>query len=294
MAYICLEGLLSAGVNIVGVMGAKPNHNTFSSFKSYVESKNLNYIDWTDLKDEKFIQTIKDLDIDAAVVCSFNYKIPKVLLDCAKEGFINIHPSLLPKYRGGNPYSNVILNGEKETGITIHFMDEDFDTGDIIVQKTVPLLDFETMGTLFNRLNFMGMELLLNVLKEFESKTLPRKKQEKGEFVFGKGIKDDDLLINYTDTAEEIERFIRALNPFLFASTTFRGNLMKVFSAYFVEEDASAYPIGSIAKIKDNNVYIATSKGFILPKAMQFGSFFAGSSADFIRILSPKVGEEFK
>ena len=78
---------------------------------------------------------MKALEVDAAVVCSFNYKIPKILLESTKDGFLNVHPSMLPKYKGGNPYSRVIMNGETETGVTIHFMDENFDTGDIIAQK---------------------------------------------------------------------------------------------------------------------------------------------------------------
>ena len=135
MAYIGLDGLLMAGVNIVGVLGPKKDHNMFVDFRNFVISRGLNYIDYEELDEPQLIEKIKELDIDAAVVCSFNYKIPQVLLDSTKDGFINVHPSLLPKYRGGNPYSRVIMNGEAETGVTIHFMDEGFDTGDIIAQK---------------------------------------------------------------------------------------------------------------------------------------------------------------
>ena len=128
MAYIGLDGLLMAGVNIVGVMGPKKDHNMFYDFKQFVLSRRLNYIDYDELDEPQLIETIRALEIDAAVVCSFNYKIPKILLESVKDGFINVHPSMLPKYRGGNPYSRVIMNGETETGVTIHFMDESFDT----------------------------------------------------------------------------------------------------------------------------------------------------------------------
>ena len=139
MAYICLDGLLTAGINIVGVMGPKKTHNTYDNFKDFAKSRGMNFIEWDNLKDPKLLDYLKSLNIDAAVVASFNYKIPKVLLDIPKAGFINIHPSLLPKYRGGNPYSTVIINGEQETGVTLHFMDEGFDTGDIITQKKLIL-----------------------------------------------------------------------------------------------------------------------------------------------------------
>ena len=164
MAYIGLDGLLMAGVNIVGVLGPKKVHNMFDDFKNFTISRRLNYIDYDELDEPQLIEKIKNLEVDVAVVCSFNYKIPKVLLNSTKYGFINVHPSLLPKYRGGNPYSRVIMNGEADTGVTIHFMDESFDTGDIIIQKGYHIHSKATMGTLFNELNVIGIELLLQVL----------------------------------------------------------------------------------------------------------------------------------
>lgn len=295
MAYIGLDGLLMAGVNIVGVLGPKKNHNMYNDFKNFVYSRRLNYIDYDELDEEKLIRTIKDLDVDVAVVCSFNYIIPKVLMNATKDGFINVHPSMLPKYRGGNPYSRVIMNGETETGVTIHFMDESFDTGDIIAQKAYHIHSKATMGTLFNELNVIGIELLLQVLQNYETQDLPRIPQPKGDFISGKGLNDRDIFINYNRTAEEIERFIRALNPFIIASTTFRGNLMKIIKAE-VASDAFCipHPAGTVAKIEDDKFFIATSKGLLVPTVLQFGSFFIGDSKDFIRIVNPKIGEEFK
>lgn len=294
MAYICLDGLLTAGINIVGVMGPKKTHNTYDNFKDFAKSRGMNFIEWDNLKDPKLLDYLKSLNIDAAVVASFNYKIPKVLLDIPKAGFINIHPSLLPKYRGGNPYSTVIINGEQETGVTLHFMDEGFDTGDIITQKKVNIAPFETMGTLFNRLNLLGMQMLVSVLTDFEKGELPRYKQPEGEFVIGQSLKDADLYINYNKSAIEIDRFIRGLNPFLIASTTFRGNMIKIFMANYIDKDSSKYEPGTISKVETDRFYIATGKGFICPTAIQFGSFFVGNAQDFIKILAPKVGEVFK
>ena len=295
MAYIGLDGLLMAGVNIVGVLGPKKSHNMFYDFKNFVNARGLNYIDYDELDEPQLIQKVQELDVDAAVVCSFNYKIPKVLLNSVKDGFINVHPSMLPRYRGGNPYSRVIMNGETETGVTIHFMDENFDTGDIIVQKAYHIHSKATMGTLFNELNVLGIELLLQVLQAYEVQELPRIKQPVGDFISGKGLEPTDIFINYNQTAEEIERFVRALNPFIIASTTFRGNLMKIIKAE-VASDAFCipHPAGTVAKIEDDKFFIATAKGLIVPTVLQFGSFFIGDSKDFIRIVNPKIGEEFK
>ncbi len=294
MAYVCLDGLKAAGVNIVGAFGAKKDHNTYESFKYFANSRNVNFIEYDNLKDEEFIAKIKELKPDVAVVCSFNYKIPKVLLDAVPGGFINIHPSLLPKYRGGNPYSPVIMNDEKVTGVTIHFMEENFDTGDIISQKQTLVTPKETMGTLFNRLNLLGLEMLLQALRDFEKGNLPRQKQPKGEFPVGNLLSDAELFIDFNKSASEIERFIRALNPFFNASTMFRNTFVKIFSADATDFDAvSQSPVGTIEKIKDDKFFIKTSSGLISPKVLQFGSFFVSDSKDFIKILNLKEGEKF-
>ena len=291
MAYIGLDGLLMAGVNIVGVLGPQKDHSMYFDFKDFVLSRRLNYIEYDELDEPQLIQTIQRLDVDAAVVCSFNYKIPKVLLNSVKDGFINVHPSLLPKYRGGNPYSRVIMNGESETGVTIHYMDESFDTGDIIAQKPYHIHSKATMGTIFNELNVLGIELLLQVLQAYEVQELPRIPQPKGDFISGKGLNDGDIYINYNQSAEEIERFIRALNPFIVANTTFRGNLMRIMKAE-VASDAFCipHPAGTVAKIEDDKFFIATAKGLIAPTVLQFGSFFIGDSKDFIRIFNAIIG----
>jgi len=293
MAYICLEGLHMSGVNIVGVIGGKKDHQTYEHFKMFVNSRNLNFIEYDDLDAPEFIERIKRLDADIAVVCSFNYKVPKALLEAVKDGFINVHPSLLPKYRGANPYSATINNGEKETGVTLHFMDESFDTGDIIAQKNLPISSMETMGTLFNRLNILSFNMLIEALTAYEQMSLPRQEQPKGEFVKAKIAGNELFPIDYNKSAEEIERFVRALNPFLLAATSFRKNLVKVYSAEVSNEQPKGAP-GTIVKIKDDKFYVATSKGLIMPTSMQFGSFFIGTSKEFIKILNPQIGESFE
>lgn len=294
MAYICLDGLKAAGVNIVGAFGAKKNHGTYNSFKYFADNRNVNFIEYDSLQDDEFISRIKALKPDVAVVCSFNYKIPKVLLDALPDGFINIHPSLLPEYRGGNPYSAVIINGEKVTGVTLHFMEESFDTGDIISQKQIPITPKETMGTLFNKLNLLGLEMLLSVLRDFEKGKLPRRKQPSGEFPVGKLLSDEELFIDFNNSAQEIERFIRGLNPFFNASTFFRKTFVKIFSADIANFSVNSQnPVGTIEKIQDGRFFIKTSNGLIAPKVLQFGSFFVSDSSDFAKILNIKKGEIF-
>lgn len=294
MAYVCLDGLKMSGINIVGVIGPKRDHQTYSSFKTFVRARNLFFIEFDKLDDVFFVQKIRDLNADIAVVCSFNHKIPKVLLDSVKDGFINVHPSLLPEYRGPNPYSPIIFNDEKETGVTLHFMDENFDTGDIIAQKKIAVSKYETMGTLFNRLNILALDMLLETLKKYEEAKLEHRKQLDGNFKRGAIFSDNDLLINYKQSAYEIENLIRALNPFILARTNFRGTLVKVLSAEVFDEDLPLnHPAGTIVKIDDDKFYVTTGKGLLAMTSMQFGSFFAGTSKEFIKILNPRIGEKF-
>lgn len=293
MAYICLDGLKSVGIDIVGVLGPKKNHPTYYDFKHFVKQKNLNFIEYDNLDEIELIDNVKSLNIDIAVVCSFNYKIPKLLLESVKDGFINVHPSLLPKYRGANPYTAAILNGETETGVTLHFMDETFDTGDIVAQRKINLSEFETMGTLFNRTNLIALEMLMSTLKTYENGELTREKQQKGDFPKGTILPEESLFVDYTKTAHEINRLVRALNPFILARTIFRGTLTKILSADIIEDEMKAVP-GEIVKIDSDRLYISTGQGLIVPTSMQFGSFFASTSKEFIQILNPKVGEKFQ
>ena len=108
-------------------------------------------------------------------------------------------------------------------------------------------------------------------------------------------MKLQEILLNYNKPAEELERMVRALNPFILAGTTFRGNLMKIMKAEVASDAFSMpHPAGTVSKIEDGKFFIATSKGLLVPTVLQFGSFFIGDSNDFIRIVNPKIGEEFK
>ena len=294
MALVCLEGFVSAGVNIVGAFGAKKNHPTYSNFKNAVNRLNLNFLEFDNLDDEEFIKEIKLLEPDLAVVCSYNYKIPKVLLDIVKDGFVNVHPSLLPDYRGPNPYSAVLLNMESETGVTLHFMDEKFDTGNIISQKSFEISSFETMGTLFNRLNILALDMLLEMLKSYEQGHLKSEKQPEGKFKISSNLSEDALYLDFTKSAKELDFLIRGLNPFVLARSNFRKTIVKIPSADVIDENFSpTFEAGQITKITEDKFFIATANGLLSPTSMQFGTFFTGSPKEFIQILNPKIGERF-
>lgn len=293
MAYMGVDTLLRAGVNIVGVMGPLPNHNTFQSFKSFVQARKLNFIEYDNLNSPELHTKIKDLDVDLAIVFSFNHKLPISFINLIKDGILNLHPSLLPEYRGGNPYSRVIMAGEKETGVTIHFMSENFDEGDIVAQIKCSVDDTETMGTIFNKTNYLGTNLMLKAIMEYEKTgTLPRKPQPQGVFKPAKNLSNEEFYIDFNKTAIEIEQQIRALNPFFNCYTYYKGQVLKLYKANVEDCKLPENTVnGEIFKIENNKVYIKTKEGALCPEILQFGTLFIGDIVDFINIAKPNVGD---
>lgn len=293
MALICLAKLVASHVNIVAAVPPHKTDSTYKLFCDFAKKLDIKIIDYENsLKDEDFLSEIKSLNADIAVVCSYGKLFPPEFIQTVKDGFINVHPSLLPRYRGGNPYSHVIINGEKETGVTLHFMDEHFDTGDIIMQKKVKIFDNDTMGTIFNRLNFLGADMLLELLCKYENgEAFPRIKQPSGYFVKAPTIKadSDEVLINWNKSAVEIERFIRGLNPFINAGTRYRCNYLKIHTAEVENYDSGFVP-GTIVST-ENDLAVACKKGTLHIKILQAGSYFIGNSTEFIRLSHCKTGE---
>ncbi len=293
MAIICLNKLVSKGINIVGVIPPSMDHNTNKLMVDTAQNLGLEVFQYNiSLNEKGFLQRIKNLDADLGVVASYNKKLPKELLQLTKDGFINLHPSKLPDYRGANPYSHVIINGEEESAITLHFMDENFDTGDLISQYRFNIDLNETMGTLFNRTNFMCATMLYEALDYYETHEFPRKPQPQ---IAGCKTAPDlsfekkNTFIDWSKSAEEIERFIRALNPFIGAFTCYKGIIMKIHSAYVIEKHHKHKP-GTICDNK-NSLKVACGKDILEIDALQYGSFFISSGRDFVNRVNVRKGD---
>ncbi len=295
MALVCMNKLVRNGINIVGVIPPAKNDPTYKLMLSAVNSLNLPVIEYErSLYEKDFLLKVKELNADLGVVASYNKKFPKELLSLTKDGFINLHPSKLPDYRGGNPYSHVIINGEEESAVTLHFMDENFDTGDIISQYNFSIDLNETMGTLFYRTNEMCASMLYEALDYYENHDFPRKKQEvKDNLKTAENLSFEkkNIFIDWTKSADETDRFIRALNPFIGAVTYFRGIILRINSAKVIRKKHKYTP-GEIIKSK-KELIIACGKDMIKLGAIQYGAFFIGDSTDFIERLKPKKGELF-
>ncbi len=295
MALSCLNKLIKNGINVVGVIPPPKNDPTNKLLTSTAERLGLKVIQYNNsLKDTDFLEKIKNLNADIGVVASFNQKIPKELLTLTKDGFINLHPSLLPDYRGANPYSHVIINGEKESAITLHFMDENFDTGDIISQYRFKIDEDETMGTLFMRTNDMCAAMLFEALDYYETRRLPRKPQPKGgkyKKAYALSFENHNVFIDWNKSAEEIERFIRALNPFIGAFTHYKDTIVRINSANIIKKHHKLKP-GSIYNA-NKSLKIACGKDILEIESVQFGAYFISTGEDIVNRVDFKKGEYF-
>lgn len=214
-------------------------------------------------------QTLKDMEIDLIVTCAYGKILPKSILDLPRLGCINVHASLLPKLRGGAPIHRAIIDGYTKTGITIMYMNEGMDEGDIISQKEVEIHDTETASTLHDKLSLLGSELLLETLPSIINKTNNRIKQNDEEATYGFVIKRDDEKIDFSKTKAKIYNQIRGLNSWPGAYTTIDGKILKVWES---ERSNNQFPNkinGEITDIYDNGFGVKVSDGEIIIKIVQ-------------------------
>ena len=229
-----LEAIYNAGHEILGVVTNpdKPKGRGMkmvaSPVKEFATEKNLKIYQPLKVKNnEEFIKEIKALDPDVICVVAYGKILPKEVLDIPKLGCINVHGSLLPKYRGAAPIQWAVLNGDKITGITTMYMDVGMDTGDMILKEEVEIGEDETTGELWDRLSEIGGKLLVDTLKRVEAGTAPREKQGEA-FTLAPMLNKEMAKIDWENkTAEEIKNLVRGLNPIMGAYTFLNGKKIK-------------------------------------------------------------------
>lgn len=182
-------------------------------------------------RDEKFIEDLEHLAPDVIVVVAYGQILPERILNIPKYGCINVHGSLLPKYRGAGPIQWAVLNGERETGITTMYMEKGLDTGDMIDKAVIPLDKKETSGTLHDKLMALGADLLLETLEKLKDGTAVRIKQNDNESSYAPMLSKEMGKIEFTKNAAEIEQWVRGLNPWPSAYTELGGKTLKIWDA---------------------------------------------------------------
>ena len=217
-----LEAIYNAGHEIPAVVTVpdKPKGRGMKlipcEVKEYAIENNIEVYQPEKLRDNKeIVKILKDINPDVICVVAYGKIIPKEILEIPKYGCVNVHPSLLPKYRGSAPIQWAILNGDKETGVTTMYLDEGMDSGDIILQTETKINKDETSGELWDRLSKIGAELLVETLERIENKTAPRTKQN-DDFTLAPMLEKSQAKIDWENkTVQEIKNLVRGLNPIM-------------------------------------------------------------------------------
>ncbi len=199
------------------------------------------------------------LNPDLIVTCAYGQIVPKELLDFPKYGCINVHASLLPKYRGGAPIHRAIMGGEEKTGITIMFMDEHMDTGDIIATSEVLIDDKDTVGTLHDKLSILGRDLLLETIPNIINNKINPIHQDDNEASYAPIIKREDELLDFNKPAFAIYNQIRGLNPFPGSYAVLDGKSIKIYAATIKDNIYTTKKNGEIVRIYPDGLGVSTS-----------------------------------
>ena len=211
---------------------------------------------------KKDFQPIIEKQPDIIITCAYGQIIPEEILNYPKYGCINVHGSLLPKLRGGAPIHHAIINGDQKTGITIMYMDKKMDSGDIISQKEISILDNDNLDSLYEKMSNLGMIALSESLPSIVNRTCKRIKQDNNEVTFGLNITKEEEKINFNNSAINIFNQIRGLSSIPGAYCLLDDKRMKVYASTITNIDSKSTP-GKIEKIDKTGIYINTNDKMI-------------------------------
>ena len=295
-----LKSLVENNYKVIGVVTNpdKPKGRGMklvaSPVKEYALEKNIPVYQPIKVRNNKeFIDKIKTLKPDVICVVAYGKILPKEILEIPKYACINVHASLLPKYRGAAPIQWAVLNGDKETGVTTMYMDVGMDTGDMILKENVEIGEDETTGELWDRLSKIGGELLVETLKQIENGTAPREKQS-DNFTMAPMLNKEMSKIDWKNkTAQEIKNLVRGLNPIMGAYTFLKGKKIKFWKVDVSNkkldeiEDVDNLENGTILLAdQKEGLFIKTKEGVLKvieiqgenAKRMSIGDFLRGNS----------------
>ena len=253
-----LEALVEAGHEVVLAVTQpdKPKGRgkemQFTPVKECALAHNIPVYQPKKIREPECIEELKKYQADVCVVVAFGQILPKAILDIPPNGCVNVHASLLPKYRGAAPIQQAVIDGEKESGVTIMQMGTGLDTGDMISRNVVPLAKDETGGSLFAKLAQAGAELLIQTLPSiFDGTATSEKQPEESPTPYAAMISKKMGLLDFSKNAEELERLIRGLNPWPSAFTFINGKTMKVWKSSVQEKQAEEAPGTVISAAKE-------------------------------------------
>lgn len=284
-----LEALVASEHEVVGVVTQpdKPKGRGkeihMSPVKECALQHNIPVYQPVRARDEAFVDEMRALNPDVMVVIAFGQILPKSLLELPKYGCVNIHASLLPKYRGAAPIQWAVINGDEETGITTMMMDVEMDTGDILEKTVVKLDPEETGGSLFDRLSLLGGDLILSTLSKLEKGEITPVSQDHEKATYVKKISKSMGDIDWTMDAVSIERLVRGLNPWPSAFTRWNGKMLKIWEAKVLPDPDVKLPCGSVISASDEGLKIQTGAGVLCVTSLQLEGKKRMDTAAFLR-----------
>lgn len=258
-----LQRLITDGYNIVGVV-TQPDRPkgrkkvlTPPPVKVEAEKHNLKVVQPEKIRLEQDLQPVLDLEPDLIVTAAFGQILPKRLLDYPKYGCINVHASLLPEYRGGAPIHQAIIDGKEETGITIMYMVEKLDAGDILTQERIEIEENDHVGTLHDKLSVVGAELLSKTIPDLVKGKLKPITQDEDKATFAPNIRRDKEKINWSNSGNAIYNQVRGLHPWPVAYTVIENEPLKVWWTDKVEKTIESEP-GVVVSIEEDGFIVST------------------------------------
>lgn len=246
------------------------------------------------VREEEFQAVLRELNPDLIVVVAFGQLIPKSILELPRYGCVNVHASLLPKYRGAAPIQWAVIDGEKESGVTIMKMDEGLDTGDMIAKAVVPLAADETGGSLFDKLSQIGAQLLIDTIPALEAGTAVCEKQpQESPTPYAAMLNKKMGLIDWNQDASVIECLIRGLNPWPSAYTYLKGKTLKIWQAKVVERQQEAEP-GTVICVDKKQLVVACKTNALSIQRLQLEGKKQMETEAFLRGYTIDSGIQFR
>ncbi len=297
-AAASLKKLLDEGFDVVGVFTQpdKPKGRgmelAYSPVKELALAHSLPVYQPVKMRDGTALEAVKALAPDILVVVAYGRILPDDILAVPQYGAINVHGSLLPKYRGAAPIQWAVLNGDKTTGVTTMYLASEMDTGDIIYTAETEIGEFETSGELFDRLKDMGAELLVKTLRDIEAGIAPRQEQEHDMASYVKMLDKSYSPIDFTKDARGVIKWIYGLQPWPTATATLDGTTFKIFAAEYTDTKTDKAP-GTVVDTGKRGIEIACGKGeTIMITELQAPGKKRMSAADFLRGHSIAVADK--
>ena len=284
-----LEAVVKAGHEVAAVVTNvdKPANRgkqiQFSDVKKKALEYDLPVLQPARVKDPAFMESLAAYQADIIIVVAYGHIIPKEILEMPKYGCINVHASLLPKYRGAAPIQWAVVDGEEKSGVTIMQMNEGLDTGDMIAVSEVILAEDETGGSLFDKLSIEGGKLLADTLQKIESGNIhPVKQPAESPTAYARMIKKSDGLVDWRKSALQIERLVRGLNPWPSAFTYLGKKSLKLWSVKVDTAESGKEP-GTVFDIDKKGFKVQTGEGSLQILELQLEGKKRMAAADFLR-----------